>query len=31
MFMQVMMQAMVDGGVYDITSDFSNKSHKERP
>jgi hypothetical protein len=31
MLMQVMMQAMGDGGVHDITSPSSNESHKERP
>jgi len=29
MLMQVMMQVTCDGGVRDITSPYSNKSHKE--
>jgi hypothetical protein len=31
MMMQAMMQLMVDGGVHDITSHFSDEFHKELP
>jgi hypothetical protein len=30
MMMQIMMQAMNDGGVHDITSPSSNQSHHEQ-